>query len=236
MTAISGRETTPTSSRGQAVSPKINSKRKDRQKVGRILTWITHIGALIPLAVLLWRFQSGNLGVDPVRETLFHTGRAALVLLVLSLAVTPVKTISGWNQLVRARRPLGLYAFFYATLHLLTFVGLDYAFDFTFLVDGILEQPYVLVGFTAFLLLIPLAVTSTKSWQRRLGKRWKLLHKLSYLIIFLVLVHFVWLVKNVYIRPAIYAAIVSLLFLARWHPVKQKLLRWQRRLRNKLAK
>jgi sulfoxide reductase heme-binding subunit YedZ len=236
MTTISGRETTPTSSRGQAVSPKASSKRKDRQKAGRTLTWITHIGALIPLAVLLWRFQSNNLGVDPVRATLFHTGRTALVLLVLSLAVTPVKTISGWNQLVRVRRPLGLYAFFYATLHLLTFVGLDYAFDLAFLIDGIIEQKFVLVGFAAFLLLIPLAVTSTKSWQRRLGKRWKLLHKLSYLIILLVLVHFVWLVKNVYIRPAIYAAIVSLLFLARWSPIKQKLLRWQRQIRNKLAK
>ena len=236
MTAISGRETAPTASRGQAGSRKTSSKHQARQKAGRTLTWITHIGALIPLVVLLGRYQSGNLGVNPVRETLFHTGRAALVLLVLSLAVTPVKTISGWNQLVRARRPLGLYAFFYATLHLLTFVGLDYAFDLTFLIDGIIEQKFVLIGFAAFLLLIPLAVTSTKSWQRRWGKRWNLLHKLSYLILLLVLGHFVWLVKNVYIRPAIYAAIVSLLFLARWSPIKQKLLRWQRQIRNKLAK
>lgn len=226
MTAISGRET--------AVSPQ--TKRKDRKKSGQRLTWLTHIGALLPLAVLLWEFQSNNLGVDPVREILFHTGTTSLVLLVLSLAVTPIKTVFGWNQIVRLRRPLGLYAFFYVCLHLLTFVGLDYAFNLTFLISGILEQWYVLVGFSAFLLLIPLAITSTKSWQWRLGKRWKKLHKLNYVIIILALIHFVWLVKNVYIEPGIYAGIVALLFLARWNAVKKKLLRWQRKIRNKLAK
>jgi methionine sulfoxide reductase heme-binding subunit len=228
MTAISGRET--------AVSPKVNSKRKDRQKTGRYLTWITHIGAWIPLAALLWRFQSNNLGVDPVRATLFHTGRTGLVLLLLMLAMTPVKIIFGWNQVLRLRRPLGLYAFFYICLHLLTFVGLDYAFNLVFLIDGIVEQRYVLVGFTAFLLFIPLAITSTKSWQRRLGKRWKLLHKLSYVIIILGLIHFFWLIKNVYIRPGTYAGVAGLLFLIRWNPLKQRLLRLQRQIRNKLAK
>ncbi|MCP4422418.1 MAG: sulfoxide reductase heme-binding subunit YedZ [Chloroflexi bacterium] len=226
MAAISGRET--------AVSPKTN--RKDHKKAGQRLTWVTHIGALVPLAVLLWEYQSNNLGADPVREILFHTGTTSIVLLVLSLAVTPVRTVLGWNQVVRLRRPLGLYTFFYVCLHLLTFVWLDYAFDLAFLIDGIIEQKFVLIGFAAFLLLIPLAITSTKGWQRRLGKRWKKLHKLSYLIIILVLIHFVWLVKNVYIEPGIYAGIVGLLFLARWNPVRQKLLLWQRRLRNKLAK
>ena len=225
MAVVSGRET--------AVSRK--SKRQNRKKTGRLLTWLTHAGALVPLAVLLWEFQTNNLGVDPVREILFHTGTTALALLVLSLAVTPVTIVFGWKQVIPLRRPLGLYAFLYVCLHLLTFIWLDYAFDLTFLIDGIIEQKFVLVGFAAFLLLIPLAVTSTKGWQRRLGKRWKKLHKLSYLIIVLVLIHFIWLVKNVYIEPGIYVGIVALLFLARWQPVKQKLLRWQRKIRNKMA-
>lgn len=208
----------------------------DRKKTARLLTWLTHIGALVPLGVLLWKYQTNNLGVDPVREILFHTGTTALVLLVLSLAVTPMTVISGWKQLIPLRRPLGLYAFFYVCLHLLTFVWLDYALNLAFIIDGIVEQPFVLVGFIAFLLLIPLAITSTKGWQRRLGKRWKTLHQLSYLIIILALIHFFWLVKNVYIEPGIYAGVVALLFLARWTPVKQKLLRWQRQIRSRLSR
>mgnify|MGYP000980378663 CR=1 FL=1 len=189
---------------------------------------------LVPLAVLLVEYFTSNLGVDPVREILFHTGTTALVLLVMSLAVTPVTIAFGWKQVIPLRRPLGLYAFFYVCLHLLTFVWLDYGLDLAFIIDGIVEQPFVLVGTAAFLLLIPLAITSTKGWQKRLGKRWKTLHKLSYLIIVLALIHFVWLVKNVYIEPGIYAGIVALLFLARWNPVKQKLLRWQRQIRTRL--
>ena len=224
MSAISGRDT--------AVStPK--TKRGNRKITGRLLTWLTHLGALVPLGVLLWEYFTNNLGVDPVREILFHTGTSALVLLVMSLAVTPVTIIFGWKQVIPLRRPLGLYAFFYVCLHLLTFLWLDYGFDLAFIIDGIVEQPFVLVGSVAFLLLVPLAVTSTKGWQRRLGKRWKKLHKLSYLIIVLALIHFIWLVKNVYIEPGIYAGIVALLFLVRWQPVKQTVLRWQRRIRNR---
>jgi sulfoxide reductase heme-binding subunit YedZ len=227
MAAATGRDT--------AVStPQTN--RWDRKKTARLLTWLTHTGALVPLVVLLWEYFTDNLGVDPVREILFHTGTTALVLLVMSLAVTPVTIIFGWKQVIPLRRPLGLYAFFYVCLHLLTFLGLDYAFNLAFIIDGIVEQKFVLVGFSAFLLLIPLAITSTKGWQRRLGKRWKTLHKLNYVIIILVLIHFVWLVKNVYIEPGIYAAIVAFLFLVRWNPVKQKLLRWQRQIRSRLSR
>jgi sulfoxide reductase heme-binding subunit YedZ len=221
MSVISGRDT--------AVST-----HRNRKKTARLLSWLTHFGALVPLAVLVFEYFTNNLGVDPVREILFHTGTTALVLLVFSLAVTPVTIIFGWKQVIPLRRPLGLYAFFYVCLHLLTFVWLDYAFDLAFIIDGIVEQPFVVVGTVAFLLLIPLAITSTKGWQKRLGKRWKTLHKLSYLIIVLALIHFIWLVKNVYIEPGIYAAIVGLLFLARWNPVKQKLLRWQRQIRTRL--
>ena len=191
MAAATGRETAAST----------QTKRWDRKKTARLLTWLTHIGAWIPLGVLLWEYFTNNLGVDPVREILFHTGTTALVLLVLSLAVTPVTIIFGWKQVIPLRRPLGLYAFFYVCLHLLTFLGLDYAFDLAFIIDGIIEQPFVLVGTAAFLLLIPLAVTSTKGWQRRLGRRWKTLHKLRYVIIMLALVHFFWLIKNIYLEP-----------------------------------
>ncbi|WP_420629323.1 sulfite oxidase heme-binding subunit YedZ [Candidatus Leptofilum sp.] len=238
MSVISGRDaptvagSTQLSSSVQAVSAQ--PKSRNRKKTVRRLTWVTHLGAWVPLVVLVAEYFTNNLGVDPVREILFHTGTTALVLLVLSLAVTPVNIVFGWKQVISLRRPLGLYAFFYVCLHLLTFIWLDYALNLAFIIDGIVEQPFVLVGTVAFLLLIPLAITSTKGWQRRLGKRWKRLHKLSYLIIILVLVHFIWLVKNVYIEPGIYAGIVALLFLARWQPIKTKLLRWQRRSRNRV--
>ena len=232
MSVISGQDTAVSPSSTQAVSTQ--PKRRDRKKTAKRLTWITHLGAWVPLAVLIGEYFTNNLGIDPVREILFHTGTTALVLLVLSLAVTPVNIIFGWKQVIPLRRPLGLYAFMYVSLHLLTFVWLDYAFDLRFILDGIVEQPFVLVGTVAFLLLVPLAITSTKGWQKRLGKRWKALHKLSYLIIVLALIHFIWLVKNVYIEPGIYAAIVGLLFLARWNPIKQKLLRWQRQIRTRL--
>jgi sulfoxide reductase heme-binding subunit YedZ len=208
----------------------------DKKTIGRWLRLATHIGAWIPLVVLFWEYWQNLLGVDPIRETLFHTGTTALVLLVLSLAVTPLNTIFGWKQLIPLRKWLGLYAFMYVCLHLLTFVWLDYGFNFLFLYDGILNQRYVIVGFSAFLLLVPLAVTSTKGWQKRLGKRWKKLHSLIYVIIVLALVHFFWLVKNVYTEPAIYAIIVAFLLLARVNPVKQVLLRWQRRMRGMLRR
>ena len=224
MSVMSGRDT--------AVSNP--PKRRDRKQTAKLLTWVTHLGAWVSLAVLIGEYFTNRLGADPVREILFHTGTTALVLLVLSLAVTPVNIVFGWKQVIPLRRPLGLYAFMYVCLHLLTFLGLDYGFDLSFIVDGIVEQPFVLVGTAAFLLLVPLAITSTKGWQKRLGKQWKTLHKLSYLIIVLALIHFIWLVKNVYIEPGIYAGIVGLLFLARWNPVKQKLLRWQRQIRTRL--
>jgi len=212
----------------------IGKQSVDKKKIGRWMLWGMHIGSWIPLALLLFEQWQGLLGVDPVREALFHTGITALVLLVLSLAVTPVKFVTGWNQLIPLRKWLGLYGFMYVCFHLLIFVWLDYGFNLGFLIDGLFNQLYVIVGFVAFLLLIPLAVTSTKGWQKRLGKRWKTLHKLFYLIIILSLIHFFWLVKNVYVEPAIYAVIVALLLLARINPVKQRLLRWQRRLKSRI--
>ncbi|MEJ2746368.1 MAG: sulfoxide reductase heme-binding subunit YedZ [Anaerolineae bacterium] len=204
-------------------------KRKVNQKqIGRLLRIITHVGAWLPLAWLAWQFQHGLL-IDPVNDIILRTGKFTLIFLMLSLAVTPLNKLFGWKQLIPLRRPLGLYAFLYVSLHLLTFVWLDYGLNWGFIVNGIFEQPFVIVGFTAYLLLIPLAATSTKWAMRRLGKNWKRLHKLIYLIGALGILHFFWLVKA-YERPIIYGSVMALLLLTRVGPVSRQLVRWRKGL------
>lgn len=168
----------------------------------------THIGALLPLAILIWDALNNNLTVNPIQELSQRTGKIALVLLVLSLVCTPLNTLFGFRQALTLRRPLGLYAFGYATLHLLNFAVVDYGLDPALLSEAIGEKRYVLVGFAAFLLLLPLAITSTKGFQRRLGKHWKQLHRLVYAAALLVIVHYVWLVKADVREPLLYGAIV----------------------------
>jgi sulfoxide reductase heme-binding subunit YedZ len=208
----------------------------DKKTIGRLLRITTHIGAWIPLAVLWWEFSHNQLGADPIREILLHTGTTTLVLLVLSLACTPANILFGWKQVIPLRKLLGLYAFMYVCLHFLTFIWLDYFFDLPLIIDAIAEQKYVLVGFSAFLLLIPLAATSTRWAQRRLGKNWKRLHRIVYLVAVLALIHFFWLVKNVYVEPTIYAIVVATLLFMRLRPVKSRVLRWQRRVRKKFSR
>ena len=175
---------------------------------------LAHVAALLPLAWLIWAYWQGLFIIDPVLEITTRTGKAALILLILSLACTPAYTISGFKQVLRLRRPLGLYAFMYAGLHFLTFVGLDYGFDLDLLGQAIFDQRYVLVGFAAGLLLLLLAITSTRSWQKRLGKNWKRLHRLVYLAGILAIVHFVWLAKDNR-EPLRYGAVVALLLIVR---------------------
>jgi sulfoxide reductase heme-binding subunit YedZ len=187
------------------------------------LQWLTHLGALVPLAVILWLFFTDGLTVNPIQDITFRTGKAALVLLVLSLACTPLNSLFGWRMALKLRRPLGLYAFLYVCLHFLTFVGLDYGFDVELLKEAIFEKRYALVGFAAFLILIPLAVTSTKGWQKRLGKTWKLLHQGVYLAAPLAVIHYVWLVKSDVREPLAYGAVVAALLLVRVPAVKRLL-------------
>lgn len=204
----------------------------DRQKQARLLKIATHAGALLPLAVLFYDFWYYRLGADPVREAILRTGKPALILLLLSLTITPLMSVAGWKQLQPLRRPLGLYAFLYVCLHLAIFAGIDYALNLRLILDGIVNNPYVVVGFTAFLLLIPLAATSTKASMRRLGKNWKRLHKLTYLIGILAIWHFLWLVKDNG-EALIYAGILAFLFLLRFQPIRQPLIRWRRNLQNR---
>jgi sulfoxide reductase heme-binding subunit YedZ len=187
------------------------------------LRLLTHIAALVPLALLLWDYQHDQLTVNPIQEATFRTGKTALVLLVLSLACTPLNTLLGLRQVLPLRRPLGLYAFAYAVMHLLIFVVVDYGLDPQLIWETVVEKRYVLVGFSAFLLLLPLAITSTKGWMRRLGPRWKRLHRLVYLAALLVVVHFVWLVKSDIREPLLYGAAVVLLLVLRAPAIRRTL-------------
>ncbi|HEV2126364.1 MAG TPA: protein-methionine-sulfoxide reductase heme-binding subunit MsrQ [Chloroflexota bacterium] len=185
------------------------------------LRLLAHIGALIPLGQLLWDAYGNDLTANPIQEITFRTGKTALVLLILSLACTPANTLLGLRQAIPLRRPLGLYAFFYAFLHLLIFAVLDYGLDVSLIWQTVLEKRYVVAGFSAFVLLLPLAVTSTAGWQRRLGKRWRKLHRLVYAAAALAILHFVWLVKADRSEPLTYGAILALLLALRLPAIRR---------------
>lgn len=216
----------------QSVNPQSGrrERRLSRETSRRLLRISYHAIGLFPLLWLLYDYWFGLLGPEPIRAMILRTGKAAIILLVLSLAATPAGFILGWKQANVVRRPFGLYAFMYVCLHLLIFVGLDYAWIMPLIVEEIIARRYALVGFAAFLLLIPLAVTSTKGWQRRMGKNWKRLHSLVYIIVILAVIHYIWLVKNAYTQPLIFAAIVTFLLLVRLQPIRQGFIRLRRRL------
>ena len=147
-------------------------------------------------------FITGNLSANPIQELEQRTGRHAITLLVLSLACTPLNTLFRWSELLKRRRALGLYAFMYATIHVIIFVNLDYGLAWSLIVQTIFEKPYILCGLTAFLMLIPLALTSFDMWKKRLGKNWKRLHQIIYLIAPIVLLHYALGKKGRLLRPA----------------------------------
>ena len=178
---------------------------------------LVHAAALSPLAILAWqvaevaRTGSNALGADPVAEIEHRLGLWALRLLLATLAVTPLRQLTGQPVLVRFRRMLGLYAFAYATLHFSAYLVLDLRGYWAIVFEEIAKRPYITVGFAAWLLLVPLAVTSTKGWIRRLGRNWARLHKLVYLVGVLAVLHFWWIVKTDVREPLLYAAILAVL-------------------------
>lgn len=180
-----------------------------------------HVGAWIPLVVLIWDGLHGHLTANPIQALEDRTGVIALVILVLSLVCSPAVALLGIKPAVKLRRPLGLYGFMYAALHVSIFLVLDYGLNFRFILADITQKPYILVGTTAILLLIPLAITSTKGWMKRLGKKWRLLHALVYLIVPLVVAHYYWVVKADVRVPLQYAAVVALLLVVRISPVRR---------------
>jgi methionine sulfoxide reductase heme-binding subunit len=178
---------------------------------------------LVPLGQLLYYAWTDNLSANPIEFITRFTGSWALILLLASLSVTPLRKTLGWNDLIKFRRMLGLFAFFYALLHFSTYMVLDHFFDFPAIVKDIIKRPYVTAGFTGFVLMIPLAITSTTAMIRRLGKRWQQLHRLVYVAAIAGIIHFYWLVKADIRRPVQYGAVLLLLLgfrlAVRWAPL-----------------
>ena len=197
----------------------VRQKKTGRRKSARmiLLKTLLWLLCLTPLTILLWRFRTGNLGANPAEFLSHRTGWWTLTLIMATLTITPLRRLTGWNQLIQFRRPIGLFAFFYGCLHLSTYVVFDQFFDFSAMLEDIRKRPYITVGFTAFVLMIPLALTSTKGWIRRLGKRWTKLHRLIYLTAILGVLHFFWKAasKADVREPLIFAAILALLLALR---------------------
>jgi len=189
-----------------------------------------HLYAWTALAHILFDFLIGNISPNPIQELEQRTGRHAITLLVLSLACTPLNTLFRWSEPLKRRRALGLYAFMYATIHIMIFINLDYGLAWSYILQTIFEKPYIVVGFLGFLLMIPLAWTSFDIWKKRLGKSWKRLHQLIYLIAPLLILHYAWGKKGDFfalqgeiIRPLIYGLVVAVFLIMRIPAVRRTL-------------
>lgn len=171
----------------------------------------------IPLLVIIWRGFHNNLTANPVEFLQHRTGDWTLRFLIFTLCITPFRKVLNLPELIRFRRMLGLFAFFYASLHFLTYLGPDQSFNFAGMLKDVVKRPFITVGFTAFVLLIPLAITSTAGWVRRLGgKRWQALHRGIYLCAILGVIHYYWLVKSDVREPLFYGFLVGILLLWRF--------------------
>ena len=177
-------------------------------QAGKILVFLA---ALVPFALLVRGMLIGGLGVNPAETIQLETGRWALRFLLLSLAVTPVRRLTGWNPVIQFRRMLGLFAFFYALCHFAAYWSFDLGFASAAMLGDVGKRPFIALGFAAFLLLLPLALTSTKGWIRRMGKRWALLHRLVYVAAVLAVIHFALKVKVFTGDPVIYTAVLAAL-------------------------
>lgn len=187
-----------------------------------LLKTVIHLSALLPVIALYYYAVLDQLGSDPVEEVIHFTGIGALNLLLITLLVSPLAKRFKQGWLINVRRLLGLYAFFYACLHLLNFLFFELQFDFSLFIDEIIERPYITIGMLAFTCLIALAITSVNSLRRKMGKRWQMLHNLNYLLVTLVCIHFYWSVKSDITEPVIYFIILFALLYQR----KAKFKRW----------
>jgi sulfoxide reductase heme-binding subunit YedZ len=182
----------------------------------RLTKTIVFLAALIPLARLVWKALHDGLGANPIELITHSTGDWTLILVLTTLSITPLRRITHQYWLIGLRRMIGLFAFFYGTLHFLTYIWLDKFFDVHDMLHDVAKRRFITVGFSAFVLMIPLALTSTKGWIRRLGgKNWQRLHRLIYLTGILAVIHYAWLVKADLRKPIEYAIALSLLLLYR---------------------
>ena len=177
----------------------------------KAITPLLFVLALTPLAGLVFIVLTGRTSANPAEDILLTTGIWALRFLLLTLAITPLRRLTGWNRLIQYRRMFGLFTFFYASVHLLSYIAFDRFFAFGEILADVAKRPFITAGMVAFTLMVPLAVTSTKGWIRRLGKRWQVLHRLIYICGIAASLHFIWKVKVVIGEPVYYAAILALL-------------------------
>ena len=197
------------------------------QKAAKVLVFTA---SLTPLVWLVVRTLTGRLGINPVEDLELTTGIWALRFLVITLSVTPVRRITGWNRVIQYRRMFGLFTFFYVCVHFAIYIGLDQFFALGAIVKDVVKRPFITMGFTAFVLMIPLALTSTKGWIRRLGRRWQALHRLIYICGVCAAIHYLWKVKVMIGSPVYYAIVIGLLlgFRVFWLLRSAKLLKTQR--------
>ncbi|MGE5223261.1 MAG: sulfite oxidase heme-binding subunit YedZ [Omnitrophica WOR_2 bacterium] len=191
-----------------------------------------HTGSWLPLIWLTWAYLSNHLTVNPIQAATQFTGRVAIILLVLSLACTPINTLFHWGEVLRFRRALGLYAFLYAAIHLYIVVGIDYGFAFDLLWGDLNGKPYIYAGAASMLILVLLAVTSFRWWMKYLGKGWKRLHQLVYIAAPLAVLHYGWAKKGDFLalrgdilQPLIYGIVVMILLIMRFPPIRKEIVR-----------
>ena len=177
----------------------------------KYLKVVIFILSLVPIFYIIYQIITNQLGPEPIKDITHHTGKWTLYFIVITLAMTPLKKMTKLNIWINYRRMFGLFIFFYASVHLMTYVGLDYRFDLASIGDDIIKKKYIFIGFSAWLLLIPLAVTSNKRLMKILKDKWKRLHRLIYLIALFGAIHYLWLVKRDLTEPLIFLAIILIL-------------------------
>ena len=192
--------------------------------VSYVIKPVLFIICLVPLVWLVWGAINDTLGANPVEVMTRETGEWVLRFLLITLSITPARKILNWPWLIKLRRMLGLFVFFYALMHFITYIWFDQFFDLNEIIKDIIKRPFITVGFAAFVLLIPLAATSNKIMIRRLKKNWAKLHKLVYIIAVLGVLHFVWLVKADYLQPIIYGLILLILLFYRAYQQRRKII------------
>jgi len=186
---------------------------KNNQKYLKVIIFIL---SLIPIFFIIYKIITNQLGPEPIKDITHHTGKWTLYFIVITLAMTPLKKITKLNIWINYRRMFGLFIFFYASVHLMTYVGLDYRFDFISIGDDIIKKKYIFIGFSAWVLLIPLVITSNKRMIKALKDKWKKLHRLIYLISLFGAIHYLWLVKRDLTEPLIFLTIILILLTFRF--------------------
>ena len=170
---------------------------------------------LWPIGIIISNIYYNDLGPEPVKKIMNHFGEWTLIFICLTLSMSPLKRITNLSFWIKFRRMLGLFVFFYATIHLLTYIGLDYRFDWEPIINDVLKKKYIFIGFSAWLLLIPLAITSSQKMIKILGRNWKNLHRLVYVIAIFGSLHYIWLSKTIFFKPLVYTLIIVVLLALR---------------------